>query len=135
MHTRFFVQVQLVPYIVLVTLRTWVQLKLSERGKSTFSKYAGKAFVHRAEESIALLLGFSRSFVFTFLPPKFTLKAPFNAVCPPPFSCYCVSYYRLPSLELLSFHHLLILFIEMNLPEAEKDSMDSSYLKGDHTII
>lgn len=103
----------------------WIQLKLPDRGKSTFSKYAGKAFLLRAEELLCSLASTTDLFSLFFPTPSSSHLRPILMLCLPPTSCYCVCYYRLPSSEFVSSHHLLDLLAEMNLPEAEKDWMDS----------
>lgn len=121
--------------IFLVSPITWVQLKLPDRGKINILQIRRQSFPPQGR--IALPLGLSHCFVFTFFFfPSSHLRHILMLVWPPPISCYCVSYYRLPSSELLSFHHLLVLLVEVNSPEAGKDWTGlSPYLKGNRTII
>lgn len=101
-QTRVWVQAQLVPDVFLVASRTWVQLKLPDSEKSTYPKYSGRAFLLRAKELLCFL-AWAIALFSLFPPPSSHLRHILMLMWAPPISCYCVSYYRLPSLQLRTF--------------------------------
>lgn len=71
-------------------------------------------------ERPAVILVSAIAFFSLSTPPSSHFRHILMPARPPPISCYCVSYYRLPSWNAyLSITNLTIL-VEMTLPEAEK---------------
>lgn len=84
--------------------------------KTTYDKHIHDA---SSQWKNCSLLGLSHCFLVTF-PSSSHLRYILMLVWPPPISCYCVSYYRLPYWNAYLSITSLATVVEKTLPEAEK---------------